>query len=89
MESYIEQVNRFWKVQQIECLSSSEAYLYFFLLNECNIQGWLTSFTCPLRKILLSTNLPKKKILDARNKLMQVGLITFEEQEKQTFYHLV
>lgn len=87
--TYIDYINQFWQMNRSVEFSSDEAALYFYLLHECNMQGWSISFTCPLRKILLAINLSMKKVTDARNKLKQVGLIDFEEKDGSTFYHFI
>lgn len=52
--NYIELINLFWQTRRRVRLSSVEADLYFFLLQECNTQNWENPFECPNGLICVS-----------------------------------
>ena len=58
-------------------LSSVEADLYFFLLQECNTQNWENPFECPNGLICVSIGMSEPTLIDARNRLQQKGFIEF------------
>ena len=62
--------------------SSNEVFLYFYLLNECNIRGWQNPFEHPNKTIVLATGISEKTVIEVRNRLQQKGLITFESGKK-------
>ena len=80
--TYIDYINLFWKTSQNVKFSSNEAYLYFFLLSECNIRGWQNPFEHPNKTIVLATGISEKTVIEVRNRLQQKGLITFESGKK-------
>jgi len=89
--TYIELINRFWKIQQTEDFSSNEVYLYFFLLNECNLRGWQNKFEYPNRKIVLATGMSEPTVIACRCRLQQKGLLQFEagkRNAKSPVYYL-
>lgn len=81
--TYIEYINQFWQTQANVEFSPNEAYLYFFLLHECNSRGWENPFECPNRKIVLSIGVSEPTMIDCRNRLQQKGLIQFEAGKKR------
>lgn len=89
--TYIDYINLFWKTSQNVKFSSNEAYLYFFLLSECNIRGWENPFECPNRRIILSIGISEPTLIDCRNRLQSKGLLIFESgkrNEKSPVYYL-
>ena len=38
--NYIELINHFWRMHRLREFSAHEAFLYFALLNECNLRNW-------------------------------------------------
>lgn len=89
--TYIDYMNFFWKIHQSEEFSSNEVYLYFFLLNECNIRGWQNPFEYPNRRIVLATGMSEKTVIEVRNRLQQKGLLRFEagkRNAKSPVYYL-
>ena len=89
--TYIDYINLFWKTSQNVKFSSNEAYLYFFLLSECNIRGWENPFECPNRRIILSIGISEPTLIDCRNRLQSKGLLMFESgkrNEKSPVYYL-
>ena len=81
--TYIDYINQFWQTQANVQFSPNEAYLYFFLLKECNSRGWENPFECPNRRIVLSIGVSEPTMIDCRNRLQQKGLITFEAGKKR------
>lgn len=81
--TYIEYINQFWQTQANVEFSPNEAYLYFFLLHECNSRGWENPFECPNRRIVLSIGVSEPTMIDCRNRLQQKGLIQFEAGKKR------
>ena len=89
--TYLDYINQFWQTQADVQFSSNEAYLYFFLLKECNTQGWENPFECPNRRILLSIGMSEPTLIDCRNRLQQKGLISFQagkRRAKSPVYYL-
>ena len=62
--------------------SSNEVFLYFYLLNECNIRGWQNPFEHPNKTIVLATGISEPTVIEVRNRLQQKGLISFESGKK-------
>ena len=75
--NYIELINLFWQTRRRVRLSSVEADLYFFLLQECNTQNWENPFECPNGLICVSIGMSGPTLIDARNRLQQKGFIEF------------
>lgn len=80
--TYIDYINQFWKMNRSVEFSSNEVFLYFYLLNECNIRGWQNPFEHPNKTIVLATGMSEKTVIEVRNRLQQKGLITFESGKK-------
>ena len=75
--NYITLLNEFWQLRQIKPISSSEADVYFALLNVANKLRWPKSFALPLQNISLVTGLSVKTVKRARLALVELGLIDF------------
>ena len=89
--TYIDYINQFWQTQANVEFSSNEAFLYFFLLKECNLRGWENPFECSNRRIVLSIGISEPTLIDCRNRLQQKGLIQFEagrRKAKSPVYYL-
>ena len=89
--TYIDFINQFWQTQANVEFSPNEAYLYFYLLHECNSRGWENPFECPNRRIVLSIGISEPTLIDCRNRLQQKGLIQFEagkRRAKSPVYYL-
>ena len=69
--TYIEYINQFWKMNRSVEFSSNEVFLYFYLLNECNIRGWQNPFEHPNKTIVLATGISEKTVIEVRNRLQQ------------------
>jgi len=89
--TYIDYINFFWKTSYNVKFSSNEAYLYFYLLSECNNRGWENPFECPNKRIILSIGISEPTLIDCRNRLQSKGLLMFEpgrKNEKSPVYYL-
>ena len=89
--TYIDYMNLFWKTSQSVKFSPNEAFLYFYLLSECNGRGWENPFECPNRRIILSIGMSEPTLIDCRNRLQSKGLLMFEagkRNEKSPVYYL-
>ena len=89
--TYIDYMNLFWKTSQSVKFSPNEAFLYFYLLSECNGRGWENPFECPNRRIILSIGMSEPTLIDCRNRLQSKGLLMFEagkRNEKSPIYYL-
>ena len=89
--TYIDYINLFWTTSRNVKFSPNEAYLYFFLLNECNARDWENPFECPNKRIVLSIGISEHTLIDCRNRLQSKGLIRFESgkrNEKSPKYYL-
>ena len=58
--TYIDYINQFWKMNRSVEFSPNEVFLYFYLLNECNIRGWQNPFEHPNKTIVLATGISEK-----------------------------
>jgi len=81
--NYIELINQFWKMRRSKRITSSEADLYFYLLNECNGLNWNNPFSHPNMLICASIGCSEKTLIEVRNRLKQKGLIEFEPGERR------
>lgn len=81
--NYIELINQFWKQQHVKAFTAGEAYLYFCLLNECNVRHWQNPFECSNRAITAATGISERNLIDVRNRLKQKGLIDFEPGKRK------
>lgn len=75
--NYIELINQFWQTRRRVRLTSAEADLYFCLLQECNLRGWLNPFECPNGLICATIGVSESTLIDVRNRLQQKGFIKF------------
>ena len=80
--TYIDYINQFWKMNRSVEFSPNEVFLYFYLLNECNIRGWQNPFEHPNKTIVLATGISEPTVIEVRNRLQQKGLISFESGKK-------
>lgn len=80
--NYIKLVNQFWQVRRSIRVTNLQADLYFFLLQECNERGWQNPFQCSNITIMAGISVAMSSLQDARKKLVEHGLITFEPGQK-------
>lgn len=76
--NYIKLINQFWKLRRSKRITSKQADLYFFLVQECNEQAWENPFECSNKLIIASIDMQEPTLIDARNRLKQLGLIDFK-----------
>lgn len=81
--NYIEIINHFWQTQRAVTFTPNEAFLYLFLVQECNIRGWVNPFECSNGLICGSINMSEKTLIDVRNRLQQKGMISFESGQRK------
>lgn len=82
--TYIDLINRFWKIHRIECFSTSEIALYFHLLDECNLRGWPNKFEYPNSRIVLAIGIAEKTVIACRCRLQQKGVLEFEAGKRRS-----
>lgn len=90
--SYIDLINQFWRMNRIEPFNPYEVYLYFYLLNQCNMRGMENPFNVKTTLLFAEMKMSKKAIYSARESLMRRGLIDFIEGERRTsspVYHIL
>lgn len=80
--NYIELINHFWRTHRLHEFSPNEAFLYFALLNECNLRSWQNPFSCTNKSLCATTGLCEKTIISIRGKLKERGLIDFNPGER-------
>ncbi|MES2620217.1 MAG: hypothetical protein V4615_05125 [Bacteroidota bacterium] len=76
--NYIKLINQFWKLRRSKRITSKQADLYFFLIQECNEQDWQNPFECSNKLIIASIDITEPSLIDARNRLKQLGLLDFK-----------
>lgn len=89
--TYIEYINQFWQIRRSVRITSLQADLYFFLLKECNERNWEPSFSISNGIICASIGITEPSLIDARNRLQQLGLIDFDKgvsKQKSPVYYL-
>lgn len=70
-------VARFWRMAEDSGATTSEAALYFYLLNRANTQMWRMPIRCPTAIVCVYLNTSKQNVMKAREGLRRKGLITF------------
>lgn len=80
--TYIDLINNFWRMHGSQEFGPNEIALYFYLLNECNRQGWPTPLVRPNAKICLGLGMTEPTLIRCRNKLKLRGVLDFESGKK-------
>jgi len=75
--NYLKLIISFWKLRQRQRITSIQADLFLFLVHQCNEQDWENPFECSNRSIILNTGISEDALSDARNRLVELGLIEF------------
>lgn len=70
-------VVRSWRTAEESGSTTSEAALYFYLLNRANTQMWRMPIRCPTAIVSVYLNTSKQNVMKAREGLRRKGLITF------------
>lgn len=90
--NYLELILQFWKLRRSKRITSKQADLYFYLLQECNERNWENPFECSNKLICAGIDISEPVLIDSRNRLQQVGLIEFssgKRNEKSPVYRLI
>lgn len=90
--TYIDLINRFWKLNKEHSFTPCESILYLKLLDTCNSLGWKNPFNQSNKYICVETGIAERTLIDARNRLKQLGLINFTSGKKRrvaTIYSIV
>lgn len=76
--NYIELIRGFWRSHEEHSFTPTEIAVYFYLVEICNICQWKNPFKRNNAKIGADLGISFNTLKNARNKLQQVGLITFK-----------
>jgi hypothetical protein len=90
--NYLKLILRFWKLRRSKRITNLQADLYFYLIQECNERDWENPFECANKLICGSITISEPSLIDARNRLQQLGLIEFnsgKRNEKSPIYFIV
>lgn len=74
--NYIELINWFWELDEVWQFNCCETRLYFYLVKVANRLGWLNSWTHSDARTSANVGVSLNAMKNARNKLIQSGLIT-------------
>lgn len=77
--NYIKELNAFRDWALINRPSTGQVALWYSLMSVNNMTGWKTEFTVPNQTLQLMTGLSRQGLANARNALMQAGLIKYEK----------
>lgn len=77
--TYIEIINRFWKIHQFDHFSSAEIAVYFYLLNMANRNMWEDEIAVATAELCASIGMRRSTIIRARQSLREKGLIECRE----------
>ncbi len=80
--TYIDLINNFWRMHGSQEFGPNEIALYFYLLNECNRQGWPSPLVRPNSKICLGLGMSENTLMRCRNTLKMRGVLDFESGKK-------
>ncbi|KAA6327436.1 hypothetical protein EZS27_023574 [termite gut metagenome] len=76
--TYIELINRFWKLNKECSFTAYETQMYFKLLDTCNSLGWKNPFAQSNDCLSGELGISKRKLIQLKNSLKQYGLIEFQ-----------
>ncbi len=82
--NYLTLINQFWTLRREVPFSSTEADLYFYLLNVSNGLQWKNPFQQANPLIGATLGISEKTLIAARNRLKQYGLIDFTPGVKRS-----
>lgn len=80
--TYIEILNAFWNWRRFNVIPHSAADLYFCLLDFANAAKWEDNITVPNSRIKGKIDISEKSLFNARNVLIQNGLIEYQNGKK-------
>jgi hypothetical protein len=81
--NYIELINQFWRIRRSKRITSTQADVYFMLLDECNARGWENPFEFPNTLACAHIGITEPTLIDARARLKQLGLVDFDGGERR------
>lgn len=76
--NYIELIRGFWRSHEEHLFTPTEIAVYFYLVEVCNICQWKNPFKRNNAKIGADLSISFNTLKNARNKLQQVGLMSFK-----------
>ena len=76
--NYIALINQFWQIRRSKIITSVQADLYKFLLHESNMRNWENPLRITNGVVCANIGITEKTLIDARNRLQQIGLIKFQ-----------
>ena len=94
--NYLKIILAFWQLRRSKRITSLQADLFFFLIQESSSRGegsdWENPFECSNKLICAGITISEDAITDARNRLKQLGLIDFtpgERNRKSPVYEIL
>ena len=78
--NYISEIRAFRNLAKLNSLSASEIALWYALMGINNDFGWQREFTVPVKMLEFESGLSRSGVYRARNKLKQIGAITWKER---------
>lgn len=78
--NYISEIRAFRNLAKINSLNASEIALWYALMGINNDFGWQREFTVPVKMLEFEAGLSRSGVYRARNKLKQIGAITWRER---------
>ena len=82
--TYIELINRFWKMNTENAFSPIEGMLYFKILEIANRLNWKEPLSLPSNRLYMELNISRSAFIHARQKLHDVGLIKYKSRGRKT-----
>lgn len=77
---YLDYINHFWRINEMQQLPVSAICLYFYLLNVANKVGWGGAFTLTDAKIMADLAIQRTALASARKALEKAGLINIQNR---------
>lgn len=80
--NYLKLITQFWRLRRSKRITSKQTDLYFFLIQESNERDWENPFECPNVSIVARIDITEPTLINARNRLKQLGLIDFDNGKR-------
>ena len=77
--TYIDLINRFWKIDLNYSFSHPEVHLYFKLLEIANRSGWRGKLSVPNSRLCGMVGLTQASLIKARQRLIDTNVIVYEK----------
>jgi len=81
--NYIQEINAFYDWLETNPISDTAIALWHTLMHVNNKAGWITEFAVAISTLEAKSGMKKDAVLRARNRLQQVGRITFQSRNGQ------